>query len=284
MSDAPLPLAPELVDELLSAELDGEFDAAAVDLGMPPATARERLAATPGVEERRAALRAASAAVADTPALDELQDARSPRPRSTAFREHDVAPVRTRPSHRWLVYASGGIAAALIGVFALTALSHESNTTSAASKGAAAPTTRAASGTSGHGVPSGASSDQTLHLAADVAYGSFADSAHLAQAAAAKTLTNGTAYAALAPTATKRATQSQTTNNGLDKVPGAAIVATPSCAANAHAPATTDPLLARGTAVLAGKSVLVRVFKHGSRLVVVILRPDCTLVGSQTVG
>jgi hypothetical protein len=50
------PLDAGVVDELLSAELDGDFDAAARDHGLDPAVARARLAATPGVDARRDAL------------------------------------------------------------------------------------------------------------------------------------------------------------------------------------------------------------------------------------
>src|SRR5262245_5779212 len=67
-TDAPNgPLAADVVDELLSAELDGAFDAAARDHGFAPAVARARLAATPGVDARRTALETARAALTQTP-------------------------------------------------------------------------------------------------------------------------------------------------------------------------------------------------------------------------
>ena len=50
MNEPLSPLPPEQVDELLSAELDGEFDAAATDLGFSPDDARARLDATPNVD------------------------------------------------------------------------------------------------------------------------------------------------------------------------------------------------------------------------------------------
>ena len=40
------PLNPELLDELLSADLDGEFDRAATELGFEPQTARQWIART----------------------------------------------------------------------------------------------------------------------------------------------------------------------------------------------------------------------------------------------
>ena len=55
--NAPIePLEPDVVDELWSAELDGEFDAAAADLGLSADAARARLAATPGANARRQTL------------------------------------------------------------------------------------------------------------------------------------------------------------------------------------------------------------------------------------
>ena len=62
------PLSPELVDELLSAELDGAFDAAAREHGYAPSIARELLDGTPGVAERRDALAAARDAIRGHPA------------------------------------------------------------------------------------------------------------------------------------------------------------------------------------------------------------------------
>ncbi len=56
MNDTP-PFSAEQVDELLSAELDGEFDAAARDLGLDPADARDRLAARGAGPRRPAAPR-----------------------------------------------------------------------------------------------------------------------------------------------------------------------------------------------------------------------------------
>ena len=53
MNDTPAPLTSDQVDELLSAELDDDFDAAARDLGLEPDDARVPLHATPGTDARR---------------------------------------------------------------------------------------------------------------------------------------------------------------------------------------------------------------------------------------
>jgi hypothetical protein len=65
------PLPDEVVDELLSADLDGDFDLAARDHGLAPATARARIEATPRTAERRAALAAARDAIAVGPLSDD---------------------------------------------------------------------------------------------------------------------------------------------------------------------------------------------------------------------
>jgi hypothetical protein len=65
------PLTPELLDELLSAELDGELETAARDLGVDPEEIAGRIAATPGAESRRRALAAGSASLAVEP-LDDV--------------------------------------------------------------------------------------------------------------------------------------------------------------------------------------------------------------------
>jgi len=66
----PTPLTPESVDALLSAELDGDFETAARDLGLDAAGARAQLAATPGVDARRAALTRARDLIASRPRVE----------------------------------------------------------------------------------------------------------------------------------------------------------------------------------------------------------------------
>jgi hypothetical protein len=65
------PLSPELLDELLSAELDGELESAARDLGIDPEEVAVRIAATPGAESRRRALADGARSLAVEP-LDDL--------------------------------------------------------------------------------------------------------------------------------------------------------------------------------------------------------------------
>src|SRR5207244_5980554 len=102
MNDTP-PLTADQVDELLSADLDGEFDDAARDLGLDPADARARLAnEVRGVDDRRAALAAARDALAEAPAVDDLLAARvrAKAMKAAASAHGDQQAYRPRRSRR----------------------------------------------------------------------------------------------------------------------------------------------------------------------------------------
>jgi hypothetical protein len=143
MTDTPMPdpLPNDVVDELLSALADDEFDAAASDLGMTPDEARARLAATTGVDDRRRALGAARAEVADVPPLDALTRRRLVD-RSLRADHHDDRNDRNRVG-QWLLGAAG-VAAAVAIVFALLALPgrDEGGDASTAGKAVSATTSR----------------------------------------------------------------------------------------------------------------------------------------------
>jgi hypothetical protein len=117
----PTPLPPELLDELLSAQLDGDLDAAARDLGIDPATARSRIAATPGADDRRDALDAARAAVAVPPLDADRRDALL-RGASGTGAGDELATRRAR--HRWVLSprlaAAAAAVVAVVGVVGLT--------------------------------------------------------------------------------------------------------------------------------------------------------------------
>jgi hypothetical protein len=124
MHSAPDPIAPEQIDELLSAELDGEFDAAARDLGLDPEATRAALDATPGIATRRRALAAARDALAKEPALDEVT--------ATRLRSHALDRARQHPhERRWprVVLVAASVAAALALVVGVVAARHRTETT-----------------------------------------------------------------------------------------------------------------------------------------------------------
>jgi hypothetical protein len=138
--NGPLPLTPEQVDLLLSAELDDEFDAAASDLDLTPADARSLLAAAPGVDTRRAALTAARDQLAEPIEIDELLGARlRTKALKAAAVEHDDV-VRHRRTRRTRVYGMvAGIAAALVAVVAIGAGVQSNDAKDSTNVSAAAP-------------------------------------------------------------------------------------------------------------------------------------------------
>jgi hypothetical protein len=112
------PLPPDLVDELLSAELDGELADAAADLGFTLEEVDARLAATPGVDTRRAHLGRARAVLAVEPLPEETRAAFVAR----AVAEGPVDELSKR-RRRLLPIISGSVAAALLVVVGVTAIS-----------------------------------------------------------------------------------------------------------------------------------------------------------------
>jgi hypothetical protein len=130
-------------DEAVSALLDGDLGAFATDHGLAEADARARLDAWPGLEERRAALAGAAAAIAaPEPALDDLTRRRLVRDAVDAR----ATPAGERRSRRWT--AIGAVAAGLLAVvgvgLALNASSDGggSSNDAASSAGSVAPDLR----------------------------------------------------------------------------------------------------------------------------------------------
>jgi hypothetical protein len=123
------PLSPETLDELLSADLDGEFERAAAELGFTPEAARAALAASPDVAARRAALAQARDLLAAQPlALEPDAEARLVAAALSRADDHAAAPQRVNrmPTHRLrgarrALVGIGTAAAVIAGVVALSA-------------------------------------------------------------------------------------------------------------------------------------------------------------------
>jgi hypothetical protein len=145
------PLAPDVVDELLSADLDGDFAAAARDHGLDVATARARLAATAGVDARRAQLEAAQRSLS-TPLAPLGTDTRHALLAAAhAGAEGRVDELARRRERRWPARL-GGIAAAAAALLVVVGLAVSIATTgsgddddSSAAGGAASDTSAATS-------------------------------------------------------------------------------------------------------------------------------------------
>jgi hypothetical protein len=149
------PLSEPVLDELLSADLDGELAAAAADLGLPIEQAREAIS-SPAAVARRAALAAASDTIGTLPPLDDDASERLVTTAITRGRQDDDLGAarlrrerRTDVAHRVLIAA--GSAAALIAVIVgLSRVSTSSSADKSAGQAAtAAPNDRGSTGTGG---------------------------------------------------------------------------------------------------------------------------------------
>ena len=146
MNDDPAPLQPEELDELLSADLDGELAAAAHERGSDVDAIRARIAATPDADARRDALVAARDVLADAPSLDDLAAARL---RANAVRAAEARPDAKRSARRdgrkQLVLTVSGIAAAILVIAVVAAAIGRSGSSSrSTSAGLAGSAPRAA--------------------------------------------------------------------------------------------------------------------------------------------
>jgi hypothetical protein len=265
MNEPLLPLPPDQVDELLSGELDGEFDAAATDAGLTPDDARRRLDATPGVNARRHALTAARDQLAALPELDELIEARlRAKAMKAAAEEHaSMSTARSRRRYRALS-AVAGIAAAIAivaGVAVLVNRGGSSAKQSSAGSAVAAPPTS-------HPAEKGKASDS--YAVAD--FGDAPDAHALAQSAASKMLAPKRV-----PLYGSASAQSGATSNDRS----ASGTAPCDDAARNFAGGVDNVVPLRGTARIAGSPVEVYVFPKGGTNVVVVVTPDCKLVIQQ---
>jgi hypothetical protein len=267
------PLSPEHVDELLSAELDGEFDAAAVDLGFEPAQAAALLAATEGVDVRRRQLGAARDLLADVPELDELTSARLQTAAASAATESDDELSRARRRRAWTRVA--GIAAALVAVLGIAAIAN--NNSSGKSKQVAtasgAKANRSLAPTSSPLIAAGALDFGT---APDVA--ALGDRVRDRLHVAAKTQAN----AAALPTELTTGADANTNFSSADKA-AHAFRAPCDGAARRSVDATSAPVLA-GAATLDQTPVTVFVYRRGSVYVLAASDAGCTVIAHRVLG
>jgi hypothetical protein len=284
MDDHAPPLQPDELDELLSAELDGELAAAALDLGLTTDDAAARLRSTPGIAERRAALTAARDLLREPNEIEELLAARL-RAKAVRAAEADDAARRgdRRNRRRRLLLTAGGLAAAIAAVVGIAAglSGSRSGTNSADAKRAASAPQSGTASTAERSTPTPAS-----------ALGPFSDVHQLALEAVSRAARAGTAFDAPGTSgfdARKSAESSAPAANSASAKAGehatsaGATGAGAACAAPAQLLLGGDPVL-RATATLSAKPVVVLVFAGAREHTVVVEDTNCTLLNVQMLG
>jgi hypothetical protein len=272
MNEKPPPLSPEHVDELLSAELDGEFDAAALDLGLDPDKASELLAATDGVDARRRQLEAAREVLAEVPPLDELTAARLRTAAVAAASDSVDDPARVR--RRRARTGVAGIAAVLVAVLGIAAVANRnsSNTAKVATAGeSASDASRSAGPTTAPPLPLGAQN-----------FGSAADAAALGDRIRKTLHASGaatpTGMAAPNPLTTTNGSNDVAFSSGAGQAKRATAYSDPcDLAARRSVDAVFAPVLS-GTATLGQTPVTVFVYRRGADYVLVASDAGCKVV------
>jgi hypothetical protein len=266
---APAPLGAADLDALLSAELDGDLAGAAADLGLAPDVAAARLAATPGAQQRRAALAGARELLgAPVAGLDEHVRSDLVDAAVRAARPDDLAAARARrearhpPRARWLAASAAAVVALglVVGV-ALTA-GDDDRSDVAASGGTGPDDDGAALPDVGEVRDQHQLRDRLEGLSASPTAGSDS-SAEADEPAQPDALLDGSAsqYRASAQEAAER---------------------DPCIGEIADAYQRTDPPVLAATATFDGDPARVVVFQaEGAQLVVVYAPDDCTTLASQ---
>jgi hypothetical protein len=272
MNENPPPLSPEHVDELLSAAIDGEFDAAAIDLGLDPDRASELLAATDGVDVRRRQLEAAREVLADVPPLDELTATRLRTAAVEAAADSVDDPARARRRRAWTGVA--GIAAALVAVLGIAAVANRnsSNTAQVATAGESeSKASRSPGPTTAQQLPLGTQN-----------FGSAADAAVLGdrvrRTLIAATATAPAGVAAPHPLTTANGSTDSASSSDADQTKRSAAYSD-ACdlAARRSVDADFAPVLS-GTATLGRTPVTVFVYRRGSVYELVASDAGCKVV------
>jgi hypothetical protein len=292
MNDDTTPFQPNELDELLSAELDGEIDAAGRDLGLSADQVAARLRATPGVADRRSTLAAARELLSEPPEIEELLAARLRAKAVRAVDDENATRVGgRRDRRRRMLLTAVGIAAAIAAVFGVAA------GLSASRSGTHAADSKAAGATK----PENAATPNGRHAAQSSALGPFSDVRALAQAAVSRTpplhsaadaAGNRSSYKDSQLGATSTATSSTSQNSSLKSptVPAAtglrpetafgAAADSVGCKAPPQLLLVGQPVL-RATATLSGKPVVVLVFAGDREHTVVVEDAHCTLLNVQ---
>jgi hypothetical protein len=311
MNDDTAPLEPDELDELLSADLDGELAAAARERGSDVDAVRARIAATPEAAERRVALSAARDLLADAPELTEIDAARL---RANAVRAAEATgPVRDaaqRERRSRVLLAVSGIAACILVVAGIAFATSRSSSSSSSNQADSASPPRVSAHTNNTApAPAlgtyrdvrrlgSAALDEARRRDAttfDAAAGSGAAGAPVLRGPARAGLSTGPTT--LAPAASQSPlrstpddlTQKSAYRRAVENADGTAQSTSKSSnkALRGCSPATFagsgDELLMQASATLNGRPVLVYVFAGHGEHTVVVLAKNCELVNVQTI-
>lgn len=281
MNNVPEPLSPNAVDALLSAELDGELEAASAELGLGPAEALARLEATPGVAARRVAFTRARDLIAAPPALDPTVEALLVS-KALAGNVADIAKRRDRRARRWQVLvATGSVAAAIALVVGISSTrgdqsAKRSSVAAGAARAPTSPTTHA-----GVLVPSTKSPNF-----GDISRQSALRERALPLVVDNPLLDNGAQHqevqtSAGNPESTPKAASLDAPDAGKSSAFNAALPADCLLVLKVRYGVTTSPVL-EGTGTVSGRPVRVLVFEGpGGPVAYVVSAGDCSLVRKQ---
>jgi hypothetical protein len=296
MDDGTSPFEPDQLDEVLTAELDGDLDAVARDFGLDATELSARLRATPGVVERRAALTSAREMLAQVPELDELAAARL---RNAALleaaHEHAYRNDASRRRGGWLP-AAGGIAAAVVALAGMAVVigghhTRASKSSSAAAGVAGSPATTNAPKSTVASL--GAFTDARVLARAAVAHGRVAENAALG---AGRGQQDEVAPQSNSTTANTPGAHPSTSKNAFAESGDTSTTVAPNrvrdaakdptrapalCRAPAGA-AASGQLVLRATATLDGRTVVVLVYAEANAHKVVVEDTACGLLAVQT--
>jgi hypothetical protein len=273
------PLSPEAVDVLLSAELDGDLEDAARDLGLSASEARVQLDATPGVDARRVALTRARDLIADRPPLEppvaeQLVARAMARDDLTTARER-----RRRRERQWRVLvAAGSVAAAIAVIVGVSSMATSSNN-EAKSASRALPTTPPA-----HSEAATDAQAPAAEAGKQPDLGDVTDApAMRARAQRLLSKYKGANFDGATASTTKRVAPSARSNALNDSTLKSAVPACGSTAAGHYDLSSPPALIATGTA--SGAPVVILIYGGaGDPYADVIRVSDCTLVRRQPLG
>jgi len=266
----------------LSAELDGDLEAAASDFGLSASEALAQLRATPGVDARRTALRRARDLIATRPHIDPaVEDGLVVK----AMARDDLTTVRERRGRRerqWRVLvAAGSVAAAIAVIVGVRAMPSSDNASKASTAGpvSSALGERAQSAKDGVVPTSPAGGRPDLGDVTNAAALRIPARRLLSQPATTTAgQSDGTAKAAGPLPADSAAPEGTGYSSFRKALPGCAD------AADRYYDASTPPaLIASGT--VSGAPVIILLYRGpGSPYADVIRVGDCTLVRRQPLG